>query len=193
MKPQIIVSHTSLTPSIHSHCISELHQVNNFEIYHTSKECCDENFPSSSACLQEKNHMTLFHGLSISLALSPGPGHSRCMSQKITGELLIGFLTWSINWIVSGEVTMRTGWWWTVLKLTICLTMPKIVVKNGENNMRYRFVLLVLISLFSLSSLFDNLQFFIQVFCMLRLSWWPACCESWSRRRTMAQRSIFQG
>jgi len=35
------------------HCLSQLHQPNNFEIYRTSKECCDEHFPSSSNCLQD--------------------------------------------------------------------------------------------------------------------------------------------
>jgi len=34
------------------HCLSELHQPNNFEIYRTAKECCDAHF-SSSSCLQE--------------------------------------------------------------------------------------------------------------------------------------------
>ena len=47
---------TLSTLSLHSHCLSELHQPNNFEIYRTSKECCDEHFSSSSACLQDSKN-----------------------------------------------------------------------------------------------------------------------------------------
>ena len=36
-----------------SHCKSELHQPNNFEIYRTSKDCCVTHFPGSSTCLQK--------------------------------------------------------------------------------------------------------------------------------------------
>jgi len=33
------------------YCKSELHQPNNFEIYRTAKECCDEHFGGSTACM----------------------------------------------------------------------------------------------------------------------------------------------
>ena len=33
------------------YCKSELHQPNNFEIYRTAKECCDEHFGGSAACM----------------------------------------------------------------------------------------------------------------------------------------------
>ncbi len=36
-----------------SHCRSELNQPNKFEIYRTSQECCDEQFPGSTSCLQD--------------------------------------------------------------------------------------------------------------------------------------------
>lgn len=38
------------------HCKSELHQPNNFEIYRTSKECCDEHFSRSSSCLEDSKN-----------------------------------------------------------------------------------------------------------------------------------------
>ena len=38
------------------YCKSELHQPNNFEIYRTSKECCDEHYPGSSSCLEDSKN-----------------------------------------------------------------------------------------------------------------------------------------
>ena len=89
------------------------------------------------ACKIVKIRTTPSRGLSISQAPCPGPGHSRRLSQKIFGEPKqaigsVGSPTWSINWIVSGEVTMRIGWRQKVLNLIICLVMLKIVVRNGE-------------------------------------------------------------
>lgn len=49
----IRLTHPCILSSVHSHCISELHQPNNFEIYRTSKECCDAHYSGSSTCLQD--------------------------------------------------------------------------------------------------------------------------------------------
>ena len=46
------LTHFSLC-SLQSHCLSEMHQPNNFEIYRTTKECCEAHFPSSFTCLQD--------------------------------------------------------------------------------------------------------------------------------------------
>jgi len=40
------------------YCLSELHQPNNFEIYRTAKECCDEHYGGSSQCLEKSKHFT---------------------------------------------------------------------------------------------------------------------------------------
>ena len=64
--PQRIVPYISLTPFVLSHCESELHQPNNFEIYRTSFECCEGHFPSSSNCLEDsKNSHAPFPSLQI--------------------------------------------------------------------------------------------------------------------------------
>ena len=41
----------SIIPENLRHCVSELHQPNNFEIYRTSKECCDEHYGGSADCI----------------------------------------------------------------------------------------------------------------------------------------------
>jgi hypothetical protein len=44
----------------------------------------------------------------------------------------VGFLTWSINWTVSGGVITRIGWQRKAMKRTTCSLTQRFVAKNGK-------------------------------------------------------------
>ena len=91
----------------------------------------------------------------------------------------VGFLTWSINWTVSGGEITRIGWQRKVMKRTTCSPIQRFVAKNGK--IAHNWMLLLVLSLIVIICIFhlhfiaknEGILSVVQVVQILRAPWIP--------------------